>query len=382
MDAQVGIIGGGLAGLVSAIDLARRGHSVLLWERYDYPRHKVCGEYISREIIPYLEQLEAFPGAPQPVAINHLWLSTPQGKSLRADLDQGGLGISRYALDHWLAQQARKEGVELLTGCQVDSWERQTEGFKISLRSGLSYRTHALLGAYGKRAKLDKTLNRKHAQTQSPYLGVKRHYQASIPADQVQLHNFDGGYAGISQVEDQRVNFCYLVHRRQVRRYGTIAKLEQELLPRQPHLQKFLSQAQPLMEQPLVISQVHFGSKLPVEEHIPYLGDAAGLIHPFCGNGMAMAMQSAQLAAPLLSGFLQGAISYPDYLQLYRKRWKNHLAGRLHFGRLLSPLLGHATWAPWALGAVKHVPGLWGLMLRQSHGRSLSDHTLSLPTHV
>lgn len=382
MDAEVGIIGGGLAGLVSAIDLSRRGHSVLLWERYDFPRHKVCGEYISREILPYLESLDVFPPKPQPVPINRLWLTTPGGKSLQASLDQGGLGISRYALDQWLAAQALHAGVELLTNSQVDSWERQAEGFEISLRNAARYRTRVLLGAYGKRAKLDKTRNRKHARAHSPYLGVKRHYQAVIPADQVQLHNFEGGYVGISQVEEQRVNFCYLVHRRQLQRYGTIQNLEQYLLPRQPHLQEFLSQAQPLMEQPLVISQVHFGSKLPVEGAIPYLGDAAGLIHPFCGNGMAMAVQSAQLVAPLVSAYLQGILSYPAYLELYQKRWQSHLAGRLRFGRLISPLLGHATWAPWALGAVKHVPGLWKIMLRQSHGRPLADTALSLPSHA
>ena len=220
MDAEVGIIGGGLAGLASAIDLAQRGHSVLLWERYQYPRHKVCGEYISREVFPYLNELQVFEHLPEPVQVNRLWLTTPQGRSLQAALDQGGMGISRYALDYGMAQRARDAGVKLLPGSQVDHWEQHSQGFRVSLRDGSHYRIQALLAAYGKRAKLDKTLDRRHAHKQSPYLGVKRHYRANIPSDLVQLHNFDGGYVGISQVEEQRVNFCYLVHRRQLQRYG------------------------------------------------------------------------------------------------------------------------------------------------------------------
>ena len=136
------------------------------------------------------------------------------------------------------------------------------------------------------------------------------------------------------------------------------------------------------MDQPLVISQIHFGSKLAVESEIPYLGDAAGLIHPFCGNGMAMAFQSAQLVSPLISGFLRGELSYPEYLRWYQKRWKDHLSGRLSFGRMLSPLLGHPVWAPWAIGAVKYIPGLWDLLLHQSHGRILTEKSLALPQHV
>ncbi|MGB5319241.1 NAD(P)/FAD-dependent oxidoreductase, partial [Eudoraea sp.] len=92
------IIGGGLAGLTASIDLSEKGHKVLLIEKDKYPHHKVCGEYISNEIIPYLNKLGI--SLAKSIPIDTLQISNLQGKALETKLPLGGFGYSRYAFDY------------------------------------------------------------------------------------------------------------------------------------------------------------------------------------------------------------------------------------------------------------------------------------------
>ncbi|WP_220101243.1 NAD(P)/FAD-dependent oxidoreductase [Chitinophaga oryzae] len=114
------IIGGGLAGLTSAIHLARAGLPVSLVEKNTYPRHKVCGEYISNEVLPYLQWLGADPAVLAPADISRLLLSAANGKTISATLPLGGFGVSRYTLDHFLLNKALAAGVRLITDTVTD----------------------------------------------------------------------------------------------------------------------------------------------------------------------------------------------------------------------------------------------------------------------
>ncbi|RZK14744.1 MAG: FAD-dependent oxidoreductase, partial [Hymenobacter sp.] len=100
--ADVALIGGGLAGLAAALDLAGRGHRVVVVERKQYPFHKVCGEYVSHEVGPYLRRLGADPAPLGPASISRFHLSSPAGRVLASPLDLGGFGVSRYQLDNFL----------------------------------------------------------------------------------------------------------------------------------------------------------------------------------------------------------------------------------------------------------------------------------------
>ena len=79
---DIAIIGGGLAGLINAILLRRAGLSVILFEKNQYPFHRVCGEYISNEVIPFLENHALFPTHLMPSAINQLVISSTGGNHL------------------------------------------------------------------------------------------------------------------------------------------------------------------------------------------------------------------------------------------------------------------------------------------------------------
>src|SRR5436190_9748448 len=111
-DCDVIIAGGGLAGLTVAILLSRNNIKVLLIEKKTYPFHKVCGEYVSNEVLPFLKSLGFDPFKYGAVALKQLRVSTPSGKSYYAEHDMGGFGLSRYTMDHAMFQITQSSGAE------------------------------------------------------------------------------------------------------------------------------------------------------------------------------------------------------------------------------------------------------------------------------
>src|SRR5690606_31631009 len=104
------IIGGGLAGLTNALLLSRAGLSVCLIEKKKYPFHRVCGEYISNEVVPYLKSIDAYPELANVPVINQLLLSDTGGNSVSLNLPLGGFGVSRHFFDNFLYEKATKAG--------------------------------------------------------------------------------------------------------------------------------------------------------------------------------------------------------------------------------------------------------------------------------
>ena len=202
---EISIIGGGLAGLTAAIDLLNRNFKVVVFEKNDYPKHKVCGEFISNEVLPYLEKLGINIESLQPAHIYKTELSTHSGKKIKAKLPLGSFGVSRYKLDAYLANKVIELGGEIVFET-VKTVDFSEDVFTISTQSGAIFQSKVALGAFGKRSNLDIELNRNFIQQKSPWLGVKAHYSGDFPNDLVGLHNFEGGYCGISKVEDNAIN--------------------------------------------------------------------------------------------------------------------------------------------------------------------------------
>ena len=113
-NSEIIIIGGGLAGLTAGIHLSKKGVSVVIIEKNDYPKHKVCGEYLSNEVLPYFQWLDLNLSSLNPVNINEIELSTKKGSAIKTKLPLGGLGISRYELDFYLYKKALSNGCKIL----------------------------------------------------------------------------------------------------------------------------------------------------------------------------------------------------------------------------------------------------------------------------
>lgn len=367
------IIGGGLAGLVNSILLSRAGLRVLLIEKNNYPFHRVCGEYVSNEVVPFLERHDLFPSAFEPSSITQLLVSSVGGRSFTAPLDLGGFGISRYVLDEWLSQKAVAAGTLMLEGTRAQETSFKNGLFEVVTDKNQTHQAFLVISAHGKRSKLDQTLSRPFIHQRSPYVGVKYHVNADFPADQIALHNFAGGYCGVSRIEGSKYNICYMAHRDQLRKYGGIPEMEREVLFRNPLLRSVFENSDFLFEKPEVINEITFVKKEPVFQHMLMSGDSAGMITPLCGNGMAMAIHSARLLSGIILAHHSG--NRPDLAAIeasYTKTWNRHFATRLWAGRKIQGLFGSAAASELAVATGRYMRPLANVLIRQTHGEPFS----------
>ena len=365
------IVGGGLAGLTSAIHLSIHKKRVLLIEKNEYPKHKVCGEYISNEVLPYLNSLGINPineGAKQ---ITKVQISTTKSNLIKGELPLGGFGMSRYFLDNLLVKKARLNGVKILKDT-VDSIHFKKDSFTITTKSSGVFQSKITIGAFGKRSSLDQKMKRKFIQKKSPYLAVKIHVKGVFPENLVALHNFKGGYCGVSKVENNAINVCYITEYRSFKKHKNITDFQEQVVFKNKHLRKIFKESSPVFEKPLTISQVSFQTKNPVEDHIIMCGDTAGMIHPLCGNGMGMAISSAKLASTRILQFLNGEIKTREGLEKqYLRDWNKEFKIRLKTGHFIAWLFRNQTISQIAYSILKRIPSLLPKMIKFTHGKQL-----------
>ncbi|MEO9966013.1 MAG: NAD(P)/FAD-dependent oxidoreductase [Reichenbachiella sp.] len=336
------VVGGGIAGLINAILTSRSGLKVALFEKKAYPFHRVCGEYLSNEVRPFLIRNNLFPDELMPTNISKFRLSSTNGSTARLPLDLGGFGVSRYAYDHFLYQQAIGAGVEVYQKSNVTDINYLDGVFQV-IANHKTFESKIVIGAYGKRAKLDKA--RRFMQKKSPYIGVKYHVRTDLPADEISLHNFQDGYCGISQVEESKFNLCYLSNRKNLKQHNDIGLMEQRVLHKNPFLADLWKNSDFLLERPIVINEISFDKKELIHNHILMCGDTAGMITPLCGNGMAMAIRSAHLLSTLIKGYFENeSVDRTKLERLYTQKWNNLFATRLAVGRQVQHLFG-STWS-------------------------------------
>jgi len=366
------IIGGGLAGLTAALHLQKAGFDVILIEKNSYPQHKVCGEYISNEVLPYLKWLDADPRILGATAIQRLQFSTLSGKSIDTKLPLGGFGVSRYNMDSFLYEKFKRRGGVLLQDT-VSAVHFNDEKFTIYTLAELQINARQVIGAYGKRSAIDLKLKRNFIQRKSPVLAVKAHFSGVFPDDMVGLHNFKGGYCGVSKIEDNKINICYLADYRSFKAYKNVTSYQQEVLYKNKHLKSIFEHTNPLFDVPITVSQLAFGPRETVADHILMIGDTAGLIHPLCGNGMSMAIHSAKICAELLIDFFAGSIKTRASLEkLYISSWDRQFRLRLRMGNILSAILERDRLSDFVLGAMVRIPSLLPLIIKKTHGSILT----------
>lgn len=338
------IIGGGIAGLISSIQLTRAGIPCTLIEKKSYPLHRVCGEYISNEALPFLKSAGLYPEEIILPQINNFHFSSINGRACKLRLDLGGFGISRYAFDYFLYRIALKEGVNVQVNSEVNSVTFKDDQFAVQTTSG-KLDSSIVIGSFGKRSKIDIQQNREFIKKRSPYVGVKYHIRSNHPDDVIALHNFSGGYCGICNVEEGVTNLCYLTHRDNLKRYGDLHEMEREILYANPFLKRMFVDSDFVFKKPEVINEISFETKSPVENHILMAGDAAGMITPVCGNGMAIAIRSGKMLSGFVVDYCREKINRDTLESQYKKAWEREFKTRLWYGRQVQRLFGNPRWS-------------------------------------
>ncbi|MGK2858012.1 MAG: NAD(P)/FAD-dependent oxidoreductase [Thermoanaerobaculia bacterium] len=340
------IIGGGPAGATLASMAARHGVSVVVLERDSFPRDKVCGEFLSWDAFPILERIGAMDAIARctPARITRALLVTPR-RVTESPLPQPAYGISRMKLDEILLRNATAAGAFAAEECVVESLERSNAGHAVVVRprGGEPLRIEAKLtvGAWGRWGRLDLNLGRKFtSDRRQRHIGFKRHYAAGLTApDVIELHPFAGGYLGAQPIEGSRSNLCGLVHQSEISSLkGGWPRFTENLAASSTSLHALFAAAEPLQDEFLSSDPVIFRAKEPVHEGAILIGDSAGLIDPLTGNGMAMAIQSAALAAPFALAILGGA-DRMTLLSAYARAHRELFAARLRWSRLAAAAL-------------------------------------------
>ncbi|MCE2956192.1 MAG: NAD(P)/FAD-dependent oxidoreductase [Flammeovirgaceae bacterium] len=363
---RIVIVGGGLAGLVAA-NLLTKCAEVILIEKKQYPFHRVCGEYISNETIPFLQQHNLLPDFEQLPRITKLWLTSVNGRKAELDLDLGGFGISRYSLDYFLFQKAVNNGATVVQDCEATSISFEGNHFVVNTTAKI-FDADVVIGSFGKRSRLDKTMKRSFIEKKSPYVGVKYHIRTQHPSDVIALHNFKDGYCGISNIEEGKSTLCYLTHRKNLKEHKQIELMEREVLYRNPFLKHLFLNSEFLYDKPETINEISFETKSPVEDHVLMCGDAAGMITPLCGNGMALAIHSAKVASAVVADFLSGKISRPDMEKQYARQWNQLFSQRLWAGRQIQNLFGSEWASDMAVNLARYATPVASWLVKQTHG--------------
>jgi flavin-dependent dehydrogenase len=317
------VVGGGPAGSSAAITCARHGARALMLERGQFPRHKVCGEFMSAESLELLSELLV----PQHanlvaeavrIARARLFLD---GRMIETPVDPLAASISRWDLDAALWDSAERSGVDCRQQVVVQNISG-TGPFLVTTSVG-EFETRALINASGRWSNLNHTAANA-TKTPVKWIGLKGHFAESPPRTSVDLYFLEGGYCGVQAVNlrnrdepSERVNVCAMVR-------ADVASTLAEVFDWHAGLQKRSRGWRPLSE-PVTTSPLLFRQPQPVRNGILMTGDAAGFVDPFVGDGVSLALRSGTLAAECLIPFLAGRISLPQAARDYRLAYERRL---------------------------------------------------------
>jgi flavin-dependent dehydrogenase len=285
---DVVVVGASLAGSACVRELNRLGVDAVALDRAAFPSDKVCGGFLSPGAVAILDEMDLAHKVREAgaAAIHHVRLHAGAGEVV-LDLPSPGLSVSRRTLDAIVRSgvECRRLGVQRIV--------RNGAGFRVFTGDAIDARF--VVDASGKQSRLSRAYPARH-------FGVQFYAPARVESEQAVMDFwfFGKGYGGIASVEGGRANACFLIH--------------QDALPR------YIASKECLVTGPLAYAREPF--------RMFAVGDAAGMIDPFCGEGMRHALDTGRMAARLISEGLRCNENYEALLARYRAERSGRWASR------------------------------------------------------
>lgn len=306
---DIAVIGGGPGGTAAAITASWRGARVLLFERGTYPRHKVCGEFVSHEGVAVLNALlrnTSLLDSAVEISRARIYAGA---REVPIDLPNPGTSLSRNELDEALWRSAIDSGVDCRDGCEVLRIGRDSP-FTIETR-GETFTATVVINASGRWSRISR--KQLPAGARERWIGLKAHFRETNPSPTTDLYFLDGGYCGVQPVARDVVNVCAMMRGGTASSLGRVCELSSQLNARSRHWT-------PVFEE-LACAPVQFQPLTPVAENVFNVGDAAGFVDPFAGDGISLALRSGILAAGFASGVVASRLTLPESLDLYAREY-------------------------------------------------------------
>jgi len=354
---DLAIIGGGPAGSSAAVVAARLGASVVLLEARGFPRHKVCGEFVSAEALDVLASLlqnlptgRTLLDAAPDIDRTRLFLGT---RMIEAPVSPPALSITRYDLDFQLWMAAQAAGVETRPDCEVTAAEGSGP-FRLTT-SGGNYFTKALIIAAGRWSQFtpDRTV-----PAGSRWIGVKGHFRELNPSPSTDLYFFANGYCGAQPVAKDVINACAMVRSDRATSLPEVFALHAKLAERAAG---WTPVTQPVSTAPLI-----YRIPQPVRGNVMFAGDAAAFIDPFVGDGISIALRSGRLAAQCVCRFLSGEIVLRESVRLYEDEYTRQFAPLLSAASRMRSLLSLPGLAQAVAFEMLRLPGVMPFVIRKT----------------
>jgi menaquinone-9 beta-reductase len=347
---DVAIIGAGPAGSAAAISLARRGYSVAMFDKQQFPREKICGDFLNPANWPIYRELgveKAILSEPHE-KITALRITAPSGADAVAPIFQDsdkvfGLGISRENLDHVLLQAALRQGVTVLQNRRVKKLVRQAGAWRVDAEhenTMESARAKILIGADGRNSWVAHQLDfADPGAAKGSSIGFQFRVRGIDQGrNRVEIHVFPGGYAGLAHLGDGSANLCLAIARDRVPRPHLIDGPSSLGLGRNPFLRELMSRAE-FSPEVRSIFPVYFPPRRSYAEGALLVGDAAQVVEPVTGEGIYFAGRSGLIAAETLDEAFQGGDFSALRLSAYERRCRREFRRRRALNRLIQYLI-------------------------------------------
>jgi flavin-dependent dehydrogenase len=358
------VIGGGPAGCAAGITAVRGGARVLLLERGRFPRHKVCGEFVSAESLSLLSTL--LRKEDRGLVSNSLRLPQTRifvdASRLTAQVSPPAASITRFDLDSALWQSAIANGVHVRENCPVRSIKNVGP---FSLKTDLEdFEATAIINATGRWSNLTSPTIRACAAGER-WIGIKAHFREQHPSHSVDLYFFEGGYCGVQPVGSETnghgalVNACAMVQ-------ADVASSLTEVFESHPALHERSRNWIPAMD-PVTTSPLVFHEPELVNCGMLQAGDAATFVDPFIGDGISLALRSGALAAESLVPVFSGERSLPQAAAAYPETYERKLGHVFRrSSRLRRMFFSRFIMRKPALSLLQRAPAITSLLVRMT----------------